>query len=167
MVSPVDDLGDDPEDTPEDTPAVVAARAGGLRFTVTRHGRVGSLEEAAAARGVRPQDIVKSLVVRRGEGDFLFVLVPGDRQFSWKKLRALLDTKRVSMPDAEVAREMTGYERGTITPFGSTHAWPVVADASIAGRTVSLGGGAHGVALTAEADDIVRVLGARLADISD
>ncbi len=151
----------------EDTPAVVAARALGLTCTVTRHGRVGSLEEAAAARGVRPADIVKSLVVRRGEGDFLFVLVPGDRQFSWKKLRALLGTNRVSMPDAEVAREVTGYERGTITPFGSAHAWPVVADAGIAGRTVSLGGGAHGVAVTAQADDIVRVLDARLADISD
>ncbi|MDQ6895287.1 MAG: YbaK/EbsC family protein [Actinomycetota bacterium] len=160
---PVDEQ--DPDQ--EDTPAVVAARSLGLTFTVTRHGRVSSLEEAAAARGVRPADIVKSLVVRLGEGDFLFVLVPGDRQFSWKKLRALLGANRVSMPDAEVAREVTGYERGTITPFGSAHAWPVVADADIAGRTVSLGGGAHGVAMTAQADDFVRVLDARLADISD
>ena len=163
MTPPVDGENRDPEDTP----ALVAARAAGLPFTVTRHGQVGSLEEAAAARGVRPADIVKSLVVRRGEDDFLFVLVPGDRQFSWKKLRALLGTNRVSMPDAAVAQEVTGYERGTITPFGSTHAWPVVADADIAGRTVSLGGGAHGVAMTANADDIVRVLDARLADISD
>ena len=163
MIPPVEspDLGD------EDTPSIVAARAAGLEFTVTRHGQVGSLEEAAAARGVRPVDIVKSLVVRRGEDDFLFVLVPGDRQFSWKKLRALLGTNRVSMPDAAIAKEVTGYERGTITPFGSTHPWPVVADADIAGRTVSLGGGAHGVAMTALADDIVRVLDARLADISD
>ena len=150
-----------------DTPATEAARAAGLRFTVTQLGRVISLEEAAAARGVRPEDIVKTLVVRRGEGDFLFVLVPGDRRFSWPKLRALLGSNRVSMPDAEVAREVTGYERGTITPFGATHAWPVVADASIAGRVVSLGAGAHGVALTADADDIVRVLEAELADISD
>ena len=32
------------------------------------------------------------------------------------------------------ARAATGYERGTITPFGSTTAWPVVADASLTGR---------------------------------
>ena len=153
--------------TPGEMRALAAVEAAGLEVTVTRHGRVGSLEEAAAARGVRPEDIVKSLVVRRGEGDFLFVLVPGDRQFSWKKLRALLGTNRVSMPDAAVALEVTGYERGTITPFGSSHPWPVVADASIAGRVVSLGAGAHGVAMTADADDIVRVLDARLADISD
>ena len=68
---------------------------------------------------MEPRDIVKTLVVRRGEGDFLFVLVPGDREISWPKLRAHLGVKRISMPDATVAREVTGYERGTITPFGS------------------------------------------------
>ncbi len=150
-----------------DTPATEAARARGLTFTVTEHGQVSSLEEAAAARGVRPEDIVKTLVVRRGEDDYLFLLVPGDRRFSWPKLRARLGSNRVSMPDAEVAREVTGYERGTITPFGATRAWPVIADASIAGRVVSLGAGAHGVAMTAEADDIVRALDAELVDISD
>jgi Cys-tRNA(Pro) deacylase len=157
----------DPADDEVSTPAVAAARASGVPFVVTRHGPVGSLEEAAAARGVRPGDIVKSLVVRRGEGDFLFVLVPGDRQISWPKLRALLGANRLSMPDATVAREVTGYERGTITPFGSTHPWPVVADTTIAGRTVSLGGGGHGVGLTLSGDDVVRAFDAHVADISD
>jgi prolyl-tRNA editing enzyme YbaK/EbsC (Cys-tRNA(Pro) deacylase) len=71
------------------------------------------------------------------------------------------------MPDAAVAKEVTGYERGTITPFGSTQAWPVVADATVGGRTVSLGGGAHGVALTVDGDDVIRVFDAQVADISD
>ena len=139
----------------------------GIPYRVSRHGPVTSLEEAAAARGVRPEDIVKSLVVRRAKDDYLFVLVPGDRQFSWPKLRALLGTNRLSMPDAAVAKEVTGYERGTITPFGSTHAWPVVADKTVAGRTISMGGGAHGVALTVAGDDVIRVLHAQVADISD
>ena len=69
-----------------------------------------------------PDRIVKTLVVRRGEDDYLFVLVPGDRQISWPKLRALLGVSRLSMPDAAVAKEATGYERGTITPFGATRA---------------------------------------------
>ena len=93
-----------------------------------RHGPVRSLAEAAEARGVEPADVVKTLVVRRGEGDFLFVLVPGDRAISWPKLRDLLGVSRMSMPDAATALEATGYERGTITPFGSTTAWPVIAD---------------------------------------
>ena len=158
---------DVPQERTGEQRALEAVEAAGIPFTVTRHGPVASLEEAAAARGVRPGDIVKSLVVRRADGDYLFVLVPGDRQFSWPKLRALLGTNRLSMPDATVAKEMTGYERGTITPFGSTHTWPVVADATVAGRTVSMGGGAHGVALTVSGDDVIRTFDAQVADISD
>jgi len=147
--------------------ALGALTASGLEHDVTRHGRVGSLEEAAVARGVQPRDLVKTLVVRRAEGDFLFVLVPGDREISWPKLRTHLGVSRMSMPDAATALEVTGYERGTITPFGSTTAWPVVADATMAGRRVSLGAGAHGVAVTVEADAALAVLGADVADVTD
>ena len=92
--------------------------------------------------------------MRRAEDDYLFVLVPGGREISWPKLRALLGVNRMSMPDAAVAKDVTGYERGTITPFGSTTALPVVADATVSGRLISLGAGAHGVAATAQADDV-------------
>ena len=148
-------------------PALLALDAAGIAHAVTRHGPVGSLAEAAAARGVQPGDIIKTLVVRRADDDFLFVLVPGDREISWPKLRALLGVNRISMPDAATAREVTGYERGTITPFGSTRAWPVVADATVAGRTISLGAGEHGLAVTVAGSDVVRALDARLADVTD
>jgi len=147
--------------------ALAAVEAAGIPYAVTRHGRVGSLAEAAAARGVEPDDIIKTLVVRRADNDFLFVLVPGGRTFSWPKLRSLLGENRLSMPDAAGALEVTGYERGTITPFGSTRAWPVVADTRVVGRTISLGAGAHGVAMTLYGDDVVRALGAQVADIAD
>lgn len=147
-----------------------AARAltdSGIEHTITRHGMVRSLEEAAAARGVAPAAIIKTLVVRRGPDDHLFVLVPGDRQISWPKLRALLEINRISLPDKDVAREVTGYERGTITPFGSLTALPVIADVSMAGRTVSIGAGEHGVAATLAADAALAHLDARVADITD
>ena len=147
--------------------AAAALAASGIPHTITRHGRVGSLEEAAAARGVEPRDIVKTLVVRRAEDDYLFVLVPGGREISWPKLRALLGVNRMSMPEAATAKDVTGYERGTITPFGATTAWPVVADATLPGRPLSIGAGAHGVAATLQADDLVRVLGAQVADVTE
>lgn len=147
--------------------AVDALEASGLTFTITRHGRVGSLAEAAAARGVEPSGIVKTLVVRRADDDYLFVLVPGDRSISWPKLRALLGVQRLSMPDARVAQEVTGYERGTITPFGSLRAWPVVADERVLGSTVSIGAGAHGVGATVDGTALVSVLDAQVADVTD
>ena len=146
--------------------AVAAAESLGLSYAVTRHGPVRSLEEAAAARGVPPSAVVKTLVVRVSDGDFRFVLVPGDREIAWPKLRGLLGVNRLSMPSADVALAVTGYVRGTITPLGSTHAWPVVADASLSGP-VSLGGGAHGVALTVDAGALVAALGATVEDVTE
>jgi Cys-tRNA(Pro) deacylase len=147
--------------------ALEALQAAGIEHRVIRHGPVKSLAEAAAARGVEPADVVKTLVIRRGEGDFLFVLVPGDRTISWPKLRSVIGVSRLSLPDAQMAREATGYERGTITPFGSVTPWPVIADERMRGRGITLGGGEHGLAVAVDADAVLQVLDAEVADISD
>lgn len=147
--------------------ALKALEASGLSYEVVRHGPVRSLAEAAAARGITPAAVVKTIIVRRSDDDYLFVLVPGDRTIGWPKLRARLGVSRLSMPDAATAKAVTGYERGTITPFGSLRAWPVVADERIRGRTVSIGAGAHGVAATVNGDELVEALGATVADVTD
>jgi Cys-tRNA(Pro)/Cys-tRNA(Cys) deacylase len=155
------------DDSPTDQPtrAVAAAEELGLAHDVTRHGPVRSLEEAAAARGVEPHQIVKTMVVRVSEGEHVFVLVPGDREIAWSKLRALLGVNRLTMASADAAYDVTGYVRGTITPLGSRTPLKVVADASLAGP-VSLGGGAPGVALTVEASSLVAALGATVSDVT-
>ena len=117
-------------------------------------------------RGVTPAAVVKTLVVHRDDDHYLFVLVPGDRTISWPKLRTVVGERRLSMPDAEQARAATGYERGTITPFGSTHAWPVYADSRILGE-ITLGAGAHGVAVAVDAQLALEALGAVVADLTD
>ncbi|MDT9591938.1 YbaK/EbsC family protein [Nocardioides zeae] len=151
--------------------AAAGAEELGVPHTVTRHGRVSSLAEAAAARGVTPDRLLKTLVVRRGEGDYVLVLVPGDRTIAWPRLRALLGVSRLSMPPAEEALAATGYARGTITPFGAApgpdgRPWPLVADERVAG-TVSVGGGEHGVGLTVDAAAMLRAYDARVGDVTD
>ncbi|HEX2807895.1 MAG TPA: YbaK/EbsC family protein [Kineosporiaceae bacterium] len=147
--------------------ALTAVAQLGVAHQVIRHGPVSSLAEAAAARGVTPADVVKTIVVRRADHDYLFVLVPGDRVISWPKLRALLGVTRLSMPDAATAKDVTGYERGTITPLGATVAWPVIADARMTGRWVTLGAGAAGVAVGVDADALAKALDAQVADVTD
>ncbi len=147
--------------------AMEAIAASGIEFDITEHGPVSSLEEAAVARGMRPEQILKSIVVRRAAGDFLFVLVPGGRTISWPKLRALLGVSRLSMPSADEAQDVTGYARGTITPFGSLTVLPVIADFAIPQRKVSIGGGAQAVAFTVDSGDLVQVLAAQVADVTE
>ena len=143
------------------------AAARGLEVEFIERMRANSLEEAAEILGITPADIVKSLVVKRSDGTFLFALIPGDRQISWPKLRALVGVNKLQLPAPELALEATGYERGTITPLGSTTAWPVYADAGMVGRRVSMGAGEHGYSLFVEADELLASLAATIADISE
>lgn len=48
---------------------------------------------------------MKSLVVKRHNGSFLFALVPGGRQIAWPKLRALNGVNRLHLPDETAALE--------------------------------------------------------------
>lgn len=150
-----------------DTPALRALEGSGLVFRLVRTVPAHSAEESAELQGIPLGSLLRSIVVRRGAGDYVFVLVPGGRQIDWPKLRAHLGVSRLSLPDQEEARQATGYERGAITPFGSGRTWPVVADASVpALPLVAIGGGARGVNLHLSGADLVAHLRADAADVT-
>ena len=149
------------------TPALDAIVATGTPHRVVRTERAASAEEAAAFQGIETRQLLRTIVVRRGEDDYLFVLVPAGRRFDWPKLRELLGVRRMTLPDADEAHAVTGYERYTITPFGSSRAWPVIADAAIVDEpVVSIGGGGFGINLHLAPRDLVTALRAQVADVS-
>ncbi len=148
------------------------AAARNIQIEIVERPATASLEEAATLLGIQPSAIVKSLVVKRHDGTFLFALIPSDRQISWAKLRAVVGVNKLQLPDAAVAIAATGYERGTITPFGSTTAWPVFADSRIVdshvvGQRIALGAGERGYSAWVHADDLIRGFDAIVAEISD
>jgi Cys-tRNA(Pro)/Cys-tRNA(Cys) deacylase len=150
-----------------ETPATRAIAEADIHHRVVVTERAGSAEEAAALQGIPLAGLLRTIVVRRGDDDYLFVLVPAGRRFDWPKLRAHFRVRRMTLPDAEEARAVTGYERYTITPFGSTRAWPVVVDATVMDQpVVSVGGGAFGVNLHVSPSDLIAGLDAAVADVS-
>jgi Cys-tRNA(Pro)/Cys-tRNA(Cys) deacylase len=158
----VEQTGADP-----DVPAARALVAAGIEFTTADVSGVTSAEEAAARQGIPDDHLIKTIVVRRADDDHVFVLVPAGRAIDWPKLRAHLGVSRISLPDPDEARAATGYERGTITPFGATTAWPVIADATIPGKgRISLGSGRRGTAIQLDADTVVDALDAEVADVT-
>lgn len=151
----------------EGTAAIVALEGSDLVFEVVRTERARSAEESAALQGIELEQLLRTLVVRKGEDDYLFVLVPGGRSLDWPKLRGHLGVSRLSLPDQDEAQAVTGYPRGAITPFGAARRWPVIADASIRERqTVAIGGGGHGVNVHLQADDLISFLHAEVADVT-
>jgi Cys-tRNA(Pro)/Cys-tRNA(Cys) deacylase len=152
---------------PTATPALEAIAASGVPHRVVQTALPDTPEESASLQGIPLTALLRTIVVRRAADDYLFVLVPAGRRFDWPKLRAHLGVNRVTLPDADEARTVTGYVRYTITPFGSTQAWPVVVDAAAMDQpVVSVGGGIRGLNLHLAPDDLVAALGASVADLT-
>lgn len=149
------------------TPALEALAGTDLEFRVVRTRPADSPEESAELQGIPLGALLRTIVVRRGADDYVFVLVPGGRRFDWPKLRAHLGVSRLSLPDADEALTATGYERGAITPFGARRAWPVILDASALERDlVAIGGGARGVNVHLAPQALVEHLDAAVVDVT-
>lgn len=149
------------------TPALDALAAAGIAHRVVRTERAGSAEEAAALQGIPMGALLRTIVVRRGDDDYLFVLVPAGRRFDWPRLREHLGVRRMTLPDADEAKAVTGYERYTITPFGSTRAWPVIVDTTVLDHeVVSVGGGGFGINVHLSPATLVAALAADVVDVS-
>jgi Cys-tRNA(Pro)/Cys-tRNA(Cys) deacylase len=150
-----------------DTPATRWLSEHGIAHEIVETQPASSAEESAQFQGIELHQLLRTIVVRRGENDYVFVLVPGGRRFDWPKLRAHLGVNRLSLPDAEEAKQVTGYERGTITPFGSTNAWPVIADASIESLDkVAIGGGRRGVNIHLAPGALIAATDAAVVDVT-
>ena len=149
------------------TPAIDALEHAAIPYRAVAYGRVQSAEEAADARGIALGALAKTLVIRRDEDDYVLVLVPGDGGLDYKKLRAHLDVRRLTMPDPDEAKAATGYERGTITPLGAGE-WPTIIDSRLMSwDEISLGSGVHGWAIHLDPNHLVNALAfVEVADVS-
>ncbi len=141
-------------------PASIALENLGIPHTVFRHtGTVNSLEQAAQERDERPEQVVRSILFRLGENEFLMALVAGPAQISWKKLRKYLGQSRLTMASEDEVLEVTGYRIGAVSPFGTSRPLRVLVDPGlIKEEEVSLGSGVRGVAIIMTSKDLVRGL---------
>lgn len=153
-------------ESPPVTPATEAADLRGIAYRMVHHGPVSSAEEAAEKRGISIGQLAKTLVVRVEDGQYVMVLVPGDRGMDYRKLRSHLGVRRLSMPDPEEALSATGYRRGTITPLGAGD-WPVLIDRSLMEHDeISLGAGVPGWAIHLDPGGLVVGLDASVVDVA-
>jgi Cys-tRNA(Pro)/Cys-tRNA(Cys) deacylase len=82
------------------------------------------------------------------EGEYALVLIAGKYQISWKTLRKHFGLSRLTMATPEEVLEVTGYQIGTVSPFGLKTPLPILADQNVFSQTaVSLGSGRSGTAI--------------------
>lgn len=143
------------------TPIGRALQALGIPFQEFRHiGPVSSLEQAAAEREQRPEQVVRSILFRLAQDDYLMVLVGGPKQVNWKLLRKVVGHSRMTMATPDEVRAVTGYEIGAVAPFALPQPVRVLLDESVMSEDViSLGSGVRGTAVILTTADLARALG--------
>ncbi len=141
-------------------PVSIALEKLGIAHRVFRHaGQVTSLEQAAQERGQRPEQVVRSILFRIGEGEFIMALVAGPAQISWKKLRQHLGQSRLTMATEHEVLEVTGYRIGTVSPFGVTRPLKVLIDPSVLKEEeISIGSGVRNTGIILKSADLQRGL---------
>jgi Cys-tRNA(Pro)/Cys-tRNA(Cys) deacylase len=151
------------------TPATVALSRAGVAHTLHPYAHADGAshygEEAAAALGVAPERIFKTLLADLGE-ELVVAVVPVARQLDLKALAAALGAKRATMADPAAATRSTGYVLGGISPLGQRTRLRTVVDRSAAAfPTVYVSAGRRGLQVELAPDALVRVTGALIAPI--
>jgi Cys-tRNA(Pro)/Cys-tRNA(Cys) deacylase len=143
------------------TPVTEALDSLGVDYRFFRHpGQVTSLEQAALERGQRPEQIVRSIVFRLPESEFVMVLVAGPVQLSWPRLREYLGTSRMTMASPDEVRQVTGYPTGAVSPFGLPEPMRILMDRSVLQEVeLSIGSGVRNTTVILCREDLLRALG--------
>jgi Cys-tRNA(Pro)/Cys-tRNA(Cys) deacylase len=128
--------------------------------------RRGWGEEAAAALGVDPGRIHKTLVATV-DGRLAVAVVAVAAELDLKRLAAALGGRRAEMAGPEVAERATGYVRGGISPIGQRRRLPTVIDqAALAQPSVYVSAGRRGLQVELSPADLIRSTDAVVAAIA-
>lgn len=125
----------------------------------THPGPITSLEQAAAERGQRPEQVVRSILFRLEQDRFAMVLVAGAAQVDWRALRKHLGRSRLTTASEEEVLAVTGYQIGAVSPLGLPQPLPVYIDEGVAAQDeISLGSGVRGRTVILRAADLLKAL---------
>ena len=145
----------------DSTPAGRALDALGIPYRMFRHSLPPeSLEGAARERGQTAEQVVRSILFRSGEKEFILVLIAGAGQISWQRLRAHLGVSRLRMASESEVREVTGCVIGAVSPLGLPNPLRLLADESVFRQEeISMGSGERGAAVILKSADLRKALG--------
>ena len=143
------------------TPVTRALDEKGIPYRFFRHpGPVKSLEQAARERGQRPEQVVRTIVFRIYDQEFVLVLVAGPGQISWPALREQLGVSRMTMASEEEILRLTGYPIGAVSPLGLPAPMRTLVDRSLLEQDeISVGSGVRHTTVIMKRADLLQALG--------
>jgi len=119
-----------------------------------------TIEQAARERNQEIGQVVRSILFRLSEEDYAMVLIAGPWQVSWRGLRKHFNQSRLTIASPEEVEEITGYQIGSVSPFGLPNPIPILVDEGVLVQpAVSLGSGLRGTAILLTKENLLKALG--------
>lgn len=126
-----------------------------------------SAERVADLVGMPHETVFKTLIVEGDQTGYLFALIPAGTELDLKALAGVSGNKRVELAPLRDVLELTGYPRGAVTVLAAKRSYPAFIDETVElWPQVAISAGARGIQLVLAPADLLRVSGARLADIA-
>ncbi len=143
------------------TPVTQALDRMGIPYRLFTHpGPVASVEQAAGERGMQVDQVIRSLVFRLAEDEFVMILAPGVHQVSWPALRKYFQRSRLTLATQEEVLRETGYQLGAVSPFGLPKSMRILVDCTVYNQAeISLGAGIRGSTVILSIDNFRKALG--------
>ncbi len=128
---------------------------------------MATVDAAAAAMGVPPERIFKSVLLQARDGRCVMVVACGTGRIDLARVEGLTGLKNLRLAKPAVVLAQTGYPAGGTPPLGHRERFPVVVDARVLAQGWGYGGGGRPeLLLKIQSADIVRLTGASVADVS-
>ncbi|PYY63135.1 MULTISPECIES: Cys-tRNA(Pro) deacylase [unclassified Curtobacterium] len=152
------------------TPATVALETAGVPYTphVYEHHESATNfgEEAAAALGLREEQVFKTLVVSV-DGTLAVAIVPVANRLDLKAIAAAVGGKKATLADPALAEKRTGYVVGGISPVGQkTRLRTVLDESALSYASIFVSGGRRGFDIEVAPTDLARITEAVSAAIA-
>jgi len=126
-----------------------------------------TVEAAAAAMGVEPSRILKSILFRSADGRCVMAIASGRTRVDAKRLAALVGQPRVRLAPPDVVLAMTGYPAGGTPPIGHRVRFEVFLDTRAAALEWAWGGGGREELLVRVTPElIVRLTDAKIENVT-
>ena len=123
--------------------------------------------DAAQATGIPLNKVTKNLVLITDTGEYVLLIVPGDKKVNLKEAAKVLGAKTVILVPFEKAEMISGYPPGGTPSIGHKIKMRAIVDRCLLSyKTVFCGGGSRDRLLELQVEDIIKLNNAITADIT-
>jgi len=125
-----------------------------------------TVDAAASAMGVPPEQIFKSILFQSPAGRCVLVVACGNGRVDVRRVEGLTGTVNLKLAKPDVVLATTGYPAGGTPPVGHRERIPVVVDTRVAAQPWGYaGGGRIELLVKIRPADIIRLAEATVADV--